>query len=163
MLDMRDAIYREWIPAGLLVKSLVGIVFSAFLVLLFVFVATSLFSQNLFWIVIPVFTMAFLGLLFWNYRGIEIQISDEELQVNYGIFNHKTILLENIVSCELAKASFRKYGGVGIRFGIDGSWAYTTSFGNAVKIIPQKGRPFVFSSKNPREICDLISQTKSVA
>ena len=160
---MKAVIYNEWIPAGLLVKRLVGIVFSALIVLLFVFVSTGLVSQPLFTVVIPLSLMAFFGLLFWNYRGIRIQISDKELQVNYGKLNHKNILLENIVSCELAKASFRKYGGVGIRLGTDGSWAYTTSFGKAVKIIPQKGRPFVFSTNNPKEICNFINQTKSMA
>jgi hypothetical protein len=57
-------------------------------------------------------------------------------------------------------ANFGKYWGVGIRYGTDRSLAYTASFGNAVKIASKKGRPFVFSSHNPQEICNIISQQR---
>jgi len=49
------------------------------------------------------------------------------------------------------------YGGVGIRFRLDGSWTYNTDFGEAVKITFQSGRPFVFSTRNPQKICNLIN------
>jgi len=71
-------------------------------------------------------------------------------------------MLQEIVSCQITKASFGRYGGIGVRYGFDGSTAYTTSFGNAVEIIPKEGRPFVFSSKNPEKICKIINaKTKS--
>ena len=38
--------------------------------------------------------------------------------------------------------------------------AYTTSFGDAVKIVPSKGRVFAFSSHDPQKICYIINQTK---
>lgn len=158
---MRRVIYMEWVPAGSLVKVLVGFISLLALCILLTLIATGYALQNLFWFVIPTSALAFLLLLFWNYRGIQIQLSTEELQVKYGILNRKSILLEEIVSSEITKASFRRYGGVGVRFGIDGSWAYTTSFGDAVKIIPRKGRPFVFSSNNPERICNIINQTKN--
>ena len=87
-------------------------------------------------------------------------MSNKKLLINYGIFNRKSILLEDIISCEKIKASFRRYGGIGVRYGSDGSWAYTTSFGDAVKIILTKGKPFVFSSKNAEKICSIINQTR---
>jgi hypothetical protein len=65
--------------------------------------------------------------------------------------------MDDIISCNLVKASFRRFGGVGVRYGLDGSWAYTTSFGNAVEIVPKKGRTFVFSSNNPGKICQIIN------
>jgi len=102
------------------------------------------------------------GTLVLELQGYKIQLNTEELLINYGVLNRKSITLENIVSCEPTKASFRRYGGVGVRLGIDGSWAYTTSFGDAVKIILRRGRPFVFSSNNPEKICGIISQTKNV-
>ena len=158
---MRQVIYREWVPAGLFVKILVGFVSLLTLCVLLTLILTGFAFQNLFWILVPVAALAFLLLLFWNYRGIEIRLSNKELLVNYGILNRKSIPLEDVVCCEPTKASFRRYGGIGVRYGIDGSWAYTTSFGDAVRIIPRKGRKFVFSSSNPERICNIINKTKS--
>jgi len=105
--------------------------------------------------------LAFVLLLFWNYRGIKIQLNIAELYVRYGFFNQKTIQLKDIVSCDTIKASFGRYVGIGVRYGVDGSQAYTTSFGDAVKIIPSKGIVFVFSSHTPQKICDIINSTKN--
>ena len=123
-------------------------------------------------IIISVFTpkeLTFLGIIFgavsivifliyWNYRGLKITLTNNQLEIVYGIFNHKKIPLNRITNSEIIKADFRTYGGVGIRFGTDGSWAYSTDFGEAVKLIFQDGRPFVFSTRNPQKICDLISE-----
>ncbi|MDH5482527.1 MAG: PH domain-containing protein [Candidatus Bathyarchaeota archaeon] len=130
------------------------------LVILLTLVVNGFAFQNPFWVVLPSGLTASLLLLFWNYRGIEIEVNSKSLLVSYGIFNRRSIPLEDIVSCEPTKASFGRYGGVGIRCGVDGSWAYTTSFGNAVKIIPRKGREFVFSSNDPAKICRIIKQLK---
>jgi hypothetical protein len=88
--------------------------------------------------------LAFLLFLFWNYRCIKIQIINNELSVVYGLFNRKTFLFDDIVSCKKTKASFGRYWGVGVRYGSDGSVAYTTSFGDAVEVSPNAGRVFVF-------------------
>ena len=157
---MRDVIYMEWVPTGTFVKTLVVFVSAVVLFVLSITILTDVAFQNPFWIAVSASALAFILLMFRNYRGIKIQLSDKELKVNYGIFNHKSIPLEDVVSCELAKAPFRRYGGVGVRLGIDGSWAYITSFGDAVKIILRRGRPFVFSSNNPKKICSIINQTK---
>jgi len=101
--------------------------------------------------------------VFWNYRGIRIKVNAKNLLIYYGFFNRKRIPIVDIVSCEPTKASFGRYGGIGVRYGTDGSWAYTTSFGDAVKIILRKGKPFVFSSNNPEKICSIVSQMKSVS
>jgi hypothetical protein len=159
---MRQIIYREWVPAGLFVKILVGSVSGLTLCIFLTLVATGYVFQNLFWIAVPTSVLAFLALLFWNYRGIRTQLNTEELRIKYDVLNRKSITLEDIVSCEPTKASFRRYGGVGVRLGIDGSWAYTTSFGDAVKIVLRRGRQFVFSSSNPEKICGIISQIKNV-
>ena len=79
--------------------------------------------------------------------------------VRYGLFDCNSFSLDKIVSCKLVKASFSRFGGVGIRFGFDGSWAYTASFGNAVEIIPKNGRTFIFSSANPQRICPIINNS----
>jgi hypothetical protein len=103
-------------------------------------------------------------ILFWNYRGIQIQVTNNELLISYGFFNHKHIPISNIASCKHTKTPLSKYGGAGVRYrSTDRSWAYTTSFGNAVKIIQRKGKSFVFSSNNPEKLCNIINQIKEKA
>jgi len=156
---METVSYSEWVPAGALVKGLM-VMFSAIIV----FVTFGLFLQgrtsgeNIFGLAFGWGILALVLFLFWNYRGLKIQIASSKLFVNYGLFNQKSFLLNDITSCKRIKASFGRYWGVGVRYGFDGSLAYTTSFGDAVMVILKKGRPFVFSSHNPKEICDIINQ-----
>lgn len=146
---------------GALVKGLV-VFFSIITVLGSLIVALSIpDAQDIIGIAFGVSVLAFILFLFWNYRGIKIQLSNTELNVRYGFFNQKSIQLKDIVSCDTIKASFGRYAGIGVRYGFDGSQAYTTSFGDAVKIIPSKGRAFVFSTHNPQKICNIINSTKS--
>jgi len=161
VVGLEKGIYREWVPMGVLVKGLV-VFFSAIIVLGTVLIALSIPDiQDIFGLAFGVSILAFVLLLFWNYRGIKIQLSNTELNVRYGFFNKKSIQLKDIVSCDTIKASFGRYAGIGVRYGVDGSQAYTTSFGDAVKIIPSKGRVFVFSSHDPQKICNIINSTKS--
>jgi len=156
---MKDAAYVEWVKAGRLVKALIWLVSSVSIITLLTAIAVS--SPLIpFLFAVSASAAAFLLFLFWNYRGIQIKVTEKELQVRYGVFNNKRIPLKDIVSCEPVKISFRKYGGVGIRYGIDGSWAYATSLGDAVKINLRKGKPFVFSSNNPEKICNIIKKTR---
>ena len=158
---LEKVIYREWVPMGAFVKGLV-VFFCAIIVLVTLFIALSVPDiEDAFGLVFGVSIMGFVLLLFWNYRGIKIQLSNTELYVRYGFFNQKSIQLNDVVSCETIKASFGRYAGIGVRYGSDGSQAYTTSFGDAVKIIPSKGRTFVFSSHAPQKICDIIYSTKN--
>jgi len=146
---------------GALVKGLVAF-FSSIVVLGSLIVALLVpDAQDILGIAFAVSILAFVLLLFWNYRGIKIQLNNTELYVRYGFFNQKSIQLKDIISCDTIKASFGRYAGIGVRYGLDGSQAYTTSFGKAVKIIPSQGRIFVFSSQNPQKICNIINSTKS--
>lgn len=100
----------------------------------------------------------FLLLLYWNFRGLIIAITKNAINARYGVFNYKEISMEDVVACEIVKTGLRRYGGVGIRLGTDASWAYSTSFGQAVKIDSREGRSFVFSTENPKHVCDLICE-----
>jgi len=104
--------------------------------------------------------LVFVLSMFGNYRGVRIRITSQELVVSYGILNRKRIPISEIASCEHTKVDFGKHLGVGIRHGTDGSYAYSTSFSNAVKINQLNGRPFVFSSNKPDEICSIINRIK---
>ena len=154
---METVSYSEWVPAGALFKSLM-VMFSAIIVFatfaLFLQGKTS--SEDFFGLAFGWAILAFVLFLFWNYRGLKIQISSSRLFVNYGLFNQKSFLLNDITSCEKIKASFGRYLGFGVRYGFDGSLAYTTSFGDAVMVVPARGRPFVFSSKKPDEVCEIL-------
>ena len=160
---MKDVSYVEWVPAGALIKTLVGFFSLLILCVLLITIAVDVAIQHPFLIVLFASPLAFVLFVFWNYRGIQIQVTNKELLANYGFFNRKRILIGDIVSCEPTKASFGRYGGIGVRYGTDRSWAYTTSLGDAVKIILRKGKPFVFSSNNPEEICNIVNQMKSVS
>ena len=156
---MENIEYNEWVSAGALVKGLFAMVSLIVVVVTF---AIFLFSEGLLvedvlgvslaWVILAV-----LLLVFWNYRGLRIRISDERLSVDYGRFDKKSFLLKDIVSCKKTK-SFGRYLGVGVRVGLDGSMAYTTSFASAVEVTPKVGRVFVFSSKNPDRVCEIINQ-----
>jgi hypothetical protein len=103
--------------------------------------------------------LGILLLVFWNYRGLQIKICDQRLSVTYGRFDKKVFLLSDIVSCKKTK-SFGRYLGVGVRVGLDGSLAYTTSFDSAVEVTLTGGRVFVFSTKNPDKICQILEANK---
>jgi len=152
-----ELLYKEWIPVGKFVKVLV--LFVSLLIISIGIIITAFKPKELTFlgIILGVLSL-FILLLYWNYRGLKITLTKNQLDVEYGIFNHKKIPIKKITRCELTKANFRKYGGVGIRFGLDGSLAYNTDFGEAVKLTFQSGRPFVFSTRNPQEICNLINK-----
>ena len=161
---MRDIVYSEWVPVGTLVKTLVAFVSLLVLCVLLIVIAVGVAIQIPFLIVVLASPLVFVLLLFWNYRGIQIQVTNKELLINYGFFNHKRISISNIVSCKQTKAPLGKYGGIGVRYCFtDRTWAYTTSFGDAVKIIHRKGKSFVFSSNNPEKLCSIINQIKAHA
>lgn len=156
-----EILYMEWVPTGKFVKILVAFVFLFIIVFLFLFIILTILTvlelQVLifFAVIMGVFSI-FLLFFFWNYRGLRITINKNQIEIKYGIFNRKQISLKKIIECKITKASFRKYGGVGVRLGFDGSWAYNTDFGEAVKLIYQNSKPFVFSTRNPQKICNLI-------
>ena len=158
-LNMENVEYSEWVPAGVLVKVSFAIVS---VIIVFVTFSVFLFSEELLAedILGVAFSWAVLGVLlfiFWNFRGIRIQITDKKLYLGYGMFNKKSFFLKEIISWKKTKA-FGRYLGVGVRYGLDGSMAYTTSFANAVEVSPKVGRTFVFSSKNPDKVCEIINK-----
>jgi len=154
-------LYSEWVPAGKFVKTVMGSISLLYLSVLAISVWSGFAIQNPLFVLVIVFPLAFVLIVYGNYRGIQIRMTSGKLTVHYGFFNRKHIDMSDIVSCEVTTANFGKYLGVGIRYGTDYSLAYTTSFGNAMKIVAKEERPFVFSSHNPQEICNIIKQAKA--
>ena len=161
-LGMENIEYNEWVPAGALVK---GLFLMVSLIIVFVTSAVFFFSEELLiedilGVSVAWMVLAILLLVFWNYRGLHIKINRESLTVEYGRFDKKFFLLKDITSCKTTKA-FGRYLGIGVRVGLDGSIAYTTSFASAVEVMPKIGRVFVFSSKKPDRVCEIINQRKN--
>ena len=159
---MENIEYSEWVPTGNLVKGLFAMI-SLFVVIvtsaIFIF-SEGLLVEDILGVLMAWVVLAILLLVLWNYRGLHIKITDESLFVAYGRFDKKSLLLKDISSCKKTK-SFGRYLGIGVRVGLDGSMAYTTSFASAVEVIPKIGRVFVFSSKNPDRVCEIINQRKT--
>ena len=153
--------YSEWVPMGKLVNGLVAVfagleIFISFIILYF----GGLSMETLLGVSIAWGILALIGFLFWNYRGLLIQISNGALTVTYGRFNKKTYALADLISCKRTRAGFGRYFGIGVRYGTDDSVAYTTSFGDAVEVTPKEGHVFVFSSKHPDQVCEAINRVK---
>jgi hypothetical protein len=161
---MQDTDYTEWVPMGKLVKGLVAMfvaleIFITFTILFF----EGLSAESIVPVVISWGVLTFIGFLIWNYRGLRIQISKDHLIVVYGLFNKKSFQLDELTYCKKTKANLGRYFGIGIRYGSDGSIAYTISFGDAVEVAPKTGRVFVFSSKNPGQVCKTIKNLQGEA
>lgn len=153
--------YTEWVPMGALVKGLAAMVASIiiFMTLAVLFLKGPVFADYI-GIVFAWGVLGFILFVFYNFRGLRIQISGDRLSVVYGLFNRKSFQLQEITSCTITR-SFGRYMGIGVRYGTDGSMAYTTSFGSAVEIVPKAGRAFVFSSNYPDKVCEIITKGKS--
>jgi len=152
-----ELLYSEWVPAGRFVKVVILFVFLLIMTIGIIFTALMPKELMVMGIIFGGVSL-FILLIYWNFRGLKITLTKNQLEIVYGIFNHKRIPLQKISKCEITKADFRTYWGIGIRLGLDGSWAYNTDFGEAVKLFFEKGRPFVFSTRNPQKICNLVKE-----
>jgi hypothetical protein len=156
---MENIEYSEWVPAGTLVKGLFVMVSLIIVVVTFAvyFFSEEFLVEDILGVSVSWGVLAILLLVFYNYRGLNIRINDESLTVQFGRFDKKSFSLKDLSSCKKTK-SFGRYMGIGVRAGLDGSIAYTTSFASAVEVTPKEGRVFVFSSKNPEIICEIINR-----
>jgi hypothetical protein len=139
---MENAMYREWVPADKLVRSMVGFVTS---LLAFVLFVITVFEISLALVItILVISFAFVGFLVRNYRSLGINMNI----VNYGFHNRKRVHLTEIGSCKHIKASLEIWK-CRYKMGINGSRDYTIFLGDAIKLNLQRGCLFLFSLHNP--------------
>jgi hypothetical protein len=102
----------------------------------------------LFGVVMISFSLLTISIIYVIFGFLEITITSRELVVSFRLFIRKRFFLCDIESCEQTRTNARKYFGVGIRYGNDGSLAYSTSFGSAVRITKAGKSPFVFSTNH---------------
>jgi len=97
----------------------------------------------------------FFVVVYLNFRKLDIRITSSSVYVAFGLIR-KEIPVENIVSCEPIATRIDVYSGNGIRIGGDGTLAFITWFGDAIKLQLRSGRPFVFSTNNQDETIEII-------
>jgi len=96
--------------------------------------------------------------MFVNFYKLKITVTNECLEFGFGLFK-KRFKLVDIVSCGPTYVRFRRYLGMGIRIGFDGSMAFNTRFGKSVKIkIRDKIRPYVLTSNDPERLCEALKR-----
>ena len=97
----------------------------------------------------------------WNSRVLDVKVDWSGLIVRYGIFNSKQLKISEIVRSEAVQLPVGAYWGIGVRYGIDGSTAYITSFGEAVKVFLNDGRVFVFSSNHSANVIEALAEARA--
>jgi hypothetical protein len=150
--------YSEWVPTS---KYLRATLLATAALIVIIVVAVAVFVQPsgpgmLVGFGVSAAVLVLMLFVYRVFRGIKIHLTSERLTVTYGL-SRESVKVDEIVSCKLVKASFSRFGGLGIRYSFDGAWAYTTSFGNAVEIVPKKGRNFIFSSNNSKKFCETLN------
>jgi len=150
--------YSEWVPTS---KYLRATLLATAALIVIILVAVAVFVQPsgpgmLVGFGVSAAVLVLMLFVYRVFRGIKIHLTSERLTVTYGL-SRESVKVDEIVSCKLVKASFSRFGGLGIRYSFDGAWAYTTSFGNAVEIVPKKGRNFIFSSNNSKKFCETLN------
>ncbi len=156
------AIYEEWVPMGPLLRAIALVSLIVIAGATAVTATLSDSSSDRFpGLAISGGVFVFLVLVLWNYRGIRIRVTRDAFEARYGLFNRTRIAMEDVIDCAPDRAPFGRYLGIGVRGGLDGSWAYTTSFGDAVRVTRTNGRPLVVSSREPGRVCEAVAKARS--
>ena len=97
--------------------------------------------------------------IFINFLYLTIEIDGKYLVFGFGIFKKK-IKLKDIGSCRKATINPRDCLGVGVKLGIDKTFAYNTRFsGNGIKIkLKDKKKNYVISTNNAEKIYNLFKK-----
>jgi len=87
-------------------------------------------------------------------------VTERAIHAKYGLWG-PTIPLESVVSCKVVPYDWLKYGGWGIRRGIDGSWAYVPGSGSVVEIAYRDGdkeKKVVLGAHDPHALARSIME-----
>lgn len=94
-------------------------------------------------------------------------VTSREVMVRLGLWGPR-VAIEDVVSVRAIKYPVVKYGGWGLKRGIDGSWAYTMLGGTdrVVEMVYRDGareRKVVFSAERPEAVAAAILKAKGAA
>ncbi len=148
-------LYSEWIPMNKFVILLLVFVIA---ILIATAITTSILVPSTRVYMLPIYAVLVLSsvLIYINYRGMEITITNNKIKIRFGLFNKKTIAFDELVAVDVIKAKIGKYFGLGVRIAFDSSVAFITNFGDAVELKYQENKVFVFSSKSSEVICNQL-------
>jgi len=93
--------------------------------------------------------------LYFSLRTLRIRVTESQLSVAFGVIG-TSIPLSEVLLVEAEKPSFWRYGGLGIRWGWDGSVGYLMNYGEAVRVTRRRGRAILFSTRSPTEVVAVI-------
>ena len=155
---MEHIIYSEENPVPTWTKLLFVLIIAVFPPIIFLQLLSGVFIPKL--IILGFALDAFFIAIYFNFRKLVVKVSEDELTVSFG-FIKKKIPIKDIIMAKTTSAKLGIYGGNGIRLGGDGSLAFITNFGDAVKLTRTSSRPFVFSTNNPDKLVDVISFLKT--
>lgn len=105
--------------------------------------------------IIGVFGLSIVFVVYSVFGTMTIRITDSVLTVGFGFIKH-TIALDNIDYIEVRKFPWWKYGGFGIRFGLDWSVGYIQNYKRGVLVTPRRGRKLFFSTNRADELAGVM-------
>lgn len=103
-----------------------------------------------------------------NFAALRVTVSEQKLHVQYGLFGPE-IDIDAIVSVKPGKYAWWKYGGKGIRFGLDGSVAYNMlgDKGQGVEVTYRtkrgRTRTILVSATDPEALAAAILEAKRLS
>jgi len=95
--------------------------------------------------------------IFINFRTLEISVSGGRLTVGYGFIKSR-VRLNDILYAEAVRPPFWRYGGLGIRLGLDGSVGYVVDYRRGVRVTRRRGPPIFFNTRNPEQLMNLLQK-----
>jgi hypothetical protein len=99
---------------------------------------------------------ALIIVVFLAFSRMTVRIDPTKVRLRLGVIA-KEVRMEDVVSAAVENAMLRTYGGIGIRYGTDGSMAFLSSVGTAVKLTRRNGRPILFSTRRAPEVSQLVN------
>jgi hypothetical protein len=109
---------------------------------------------------LPAGLVALFSFLWILFRVLRVHVTEQTVHIQYGTFGPR-IPVAAITSCRVVDYELSNYGGWGIRYGLDGSWAYSLAgdSGRVVQIGWQEGgkeKKVVVSSPDPDALAAAI-------
>jgi Ca2+/Na+ antiporter len=155
-----DYIYSERVSSNLTETLFVALAILFFLLFAW-YARAAIFGV---WIILFFFLFAFFLFYALNYRTLIIRLSEDALQLNFGIFTW-IIPLHNIETCSPDATSLWRIGGAGIHFtSLEGRYRAMFNFLEHPRVVialkVKKGlvHDIAFSTKQPDEVMRLIKR-----
>jgi hypothetical protein len=94
----------------------------------------------------------------WLFYGLKllVEVREDGVHINFAPLVRRTVLFENIVSCEVRTyRPMREYGGWSVKYGRAGK-AYNVSGNRGVQLKLSNGKGLLIGSQRPEELAQAI-------